>query len=70
MARKPTAKQQAKLNEARVNRAYSTRCSGVQINVMDIGKVFKEGEKAIAEGADDQVLGDRIAAFVETIRHN
>jgi hypothetical protein len=56
--------------ETRIDKAYRARCSGVEINIMDIGKVFNEGNRAIAEGVDDTVLGDRIAAFVETIRKN
>jgi hypothetical protein len=65
--RKPT-KAQAKRDDLRIEEAYRTRCCGVQISVMDIGKVFREGHKAIAEGVTDEVLGDRIATFVETIR--
>jgi hypothetical protein len=56
--------------DARINRVYAQRCSGIEVNIMDIGKVFKVGQQAIAEGADDAALGDRIAAYVETIRQN
>ncbi len=65
-----SAKAQQKIDEARIDRAYRARCNGVQIGVLDIGKVFAAGQKAIAEGVDDAELGNRIAAFVETIRHN
>jgi len=62
--RKPTAKQIDK----RIEAAYYATCSGVQINIMDIGKVFAEGRRALAEGADEDGLRARIKAFVETIR--
>jgi hypothetical protein len=39
----------------------------VQINVMDIGKVFTFGKLKIAEGEDDAALGASIRAFVETL---
>jgi hypothetical protein len=64
------SKKQARLNDLRVQRVYGERCSGIQINVMDIGKVFKIGTDAIVAGADDQKLGDLLVAFVETIRKN
>ncbi|HTE40296.1 MAG TPA: hypothetical protein VK629_05685 [Steroidobacteraceae bacterium] len=61
---------QEKINDARIERIYGQRCSGVQVDIMDIGKVFKAGEAAIAEGVDDVVLGDKIVAYVQTIRKN
>lgn len=67
MAKETRAQKHA---DARIDRLYNQRCSGIQINMMDIGKVFAAGYAAIADGADDTVLGDRIAAFVETIRKN
>lgn len=57
-----------KLAEQRIENAYRTHCSGVQISVMDIGKVFAAGRKAIADGADDAALGVALKEFVETIR--
>jgi hypothetical protein len=57
--------------DKRIDAVYRARCANIQISVMDIGKVFAVGRKAIAEGVNgDAELGDRIAAFVETIRKN
>lgn len=56
--------------DKRIDALYRARCSGIQIDMMDISKIFDHGYKVIATGADDQALGDAIAAFVETIRKN
>jgi hypothetical protein len=50
-----------------IERIYYDNCAGIQINIMDIGKVFAEGRKAHAEGRD---LRDAIVSFVQTIRCN
>jgi hypothetical protein len=70
-ALKKRARQRLKEDDQRIERIYYARCNGVQVSVMDIGKVFAAGHAAIAEGPiDDTTLGDRIVAFVETIRKN
>lgn len=58
---------QDKLNEKRIEQAFYARCSGIQVNVMDISKVFKHGRMLIADGADDAVLGDGLLAFAMSI---
>lgn len=60
------------LRDKRVERLYYARCNGVQIDIMDIGRVFDTGRNAIAANPaiTDAALGDAIAAFVQTIRHN
>jgi hypothetical protein len=68
--KKISPKQQKKINENRIQAAYQAGCSGIQVNLMDIGKIFKVGETAIAEGADDAVLQQRIRTFVDSIRQN
>lgn len=56
--------------DKRVERLYYATCSGVQIDIMDIGKVFDVGRKAIAEGKDDGEVALAICQFVATIRKN
>jgi hypothetical protein len=46
--------------ERRINRAVV----GLLIPVLDIGRVWKFAEKAIAEGDDDDVLKAKVARFV------
>lgn len=59
-----------KIADSRINRVYCRSCSGVQIDIMDISKVFHVGRMAIAGGADDQELAVKIVDFVNTIRKN
>jgi hypothetical protein len=56
--------------DKRIEDAFYKTCVGAQINVLDIGKVFAAGYKAIDAGADDAALEKAIVAFVETIRRN
>lgn len=65
-----TAKQLAKQADKRIADAYYSKCSGIQINIMDICKVYARGRELIAQGADDSTLGAGILEYVNTIRHN
>ena len=56
--------------EKRIDHAFKTHCVNAAVDVMDIGKIFAVGHKAIAEGADDLALADAIVTFVATIRKN
>ena len=67
MARQTKAE---KLTEARIGKAFRARCCNIQIDVFDLAKVSAVGRQAVADGADDDALADRIAAYVETIRKN
>jgi hypothetical protein len=57
-----------KARERRIDRAFAKTSSGIVINILDIPKVFREGQKAIAEGVDDAELEKRMRAFLESIR--
>jgi hypothetical protein len=50
--------------DLRIEKAYRAGCSGVQINIMDIPKVFNFGRIKVAEGEDDASLAASIAAYV------
>ena len=60
----------AKIADKRVERAYYKTCSGIQIDIMDIGKIFEFARLKVAEGEDDAALGASIRAYVERIRKN
>jgi hypothetical protein len=53
--------------DARIEKAYYRACSGVQINIMDISKVFDHGRKLAESGVDDAKLGEELRRFVDTL---
>ncbi len=65
MTRKEKA--EAKKLDAEINRLYMENCSGIQVNMMDIPKIFVVARKARAEGRD---MKEAIVFFVQSIRQN
>jgi hypothetical protein len=61
-----TKRQQNQIDK-QIEQIYYRRCSGIQINIMDIGKVFAAGRAALAAGAD---VESAIVARVEQLRLN
>lgn len=53
--------------DAMIEDAYRETCSGIEIAILDIPKVFQAARQALAEGKD---LKESIRSFVETIRLN
>ncbi len=59
-----------KLMDREVEVAYYASCSGIQVDIMDIGKVFAKGRELIAAGKHGEELQAGIRAFVDTIKKN
>jgi hypothetical protein len=64
------ATKEEKALAVRIERIYGQACSGVQIPLMSIPKVFAIGRTAALLGGDDETVKAAIVAFVETIRTN
>ena len=64
------ATKQQKIDEQRIERVYQESCAGMTIDIMDIGRVFAVGHKAIRSGASDTVLALELISFVYSIRKN
>lgn len=63
-------KKQKKILDSRVSRACSVAIQNLQVNVMDLGKIFQVGEDAAIAGDDDIALQSKICAFVSTLKTN
>lgn len=53
--------------EAQVSAIYYKNCSGIQIDIMDIGKIFAVGEASIIAGDNEEVTTRKIVEFVRSI---
>jgi TPP-dependent pyruvate/acetoin dehydrogenase alpha subunit len=53
-----------------IERAFADACPGVQIDIMDIPKVFAVGREAYAAGGGEAGMRVAIRDFVATIRKN
>lgn len=67
---KPRKTKAEKLAEARVDRAYRAACSGIQVPMLELPKIFAHGLARVAAGDDDAALAASVRAYVETIRVN
>jgi hypothetical protein len=53
--------------DAEINAIYKANCANIQINIMDIPRVFTEARLAHREGRD---MKEAIVSFVNSIRKN
>jgi hypothetical protein len=58
--------------DARIEKQFGTRCSGIQVSIWDLSKITDAGRKAIATNPNitDDELGQVIYDFVQNIRKN
>lgn len=59
-----------KQRERAIEKIYGMYCSGIQINIMDIGKVFKEGERLLDNGITPEQVGQQLRAFTLKLSEN
>jgi hypothetical protein len=64
------AKRKREAEDKLVEQAYYATCSGIQIDIMDIGKVYAFGRLKLEAGEDFEALKASVRAYVETIRKN
>jgi hypothetical protein len=73
---KKAARKASSIADKQIERLYYRHCSGVQIDIMDINKVFLAGHAAIAKAHETGInitedeLAKVIVDFVQTIRKN
>ena len=50
---------QSKQVDERINRLYTWHCVGIQVDIMDISKVFKVGREAVSKHPEMSVYRQR-----------
>jgi hypothetical protein len=50
-----------------ISKLYRENCNGMQINMLDIPRIFEAAKKAHSEGKD---MKEAIVSFVESIKKN
>lgn len=61
---KAPAKLKGKKLDAEINRLYKIHGDRVQVNIMDLGKIFNAGKQAYETGGDmEQAIKDAIAQY-------
>ena len=56
-----------KLADYRIEHAYRLACAGLEVNILDIPKIFAYGHLKIAAGANDDELQAGLRAYVEAL---
>lgn len=61
----PEERRAAKQLDREIEAIFYHDCPGVQVNILDLGRIFDAGRKAHREGRD---IKEAVMSFVETIR--
>lgn len=59
-----------KAADRRIDKVYRENCANIQVDMMDIPRIFGVGREAIKSGVDDDGLKTLIVAFVQSVRKN
>lgn len=57
-----------KANERRVEAAFYKTCNRVQFNIMDLSKIHAVGMEAVAAGASEEQLEEKLRAVAAVLR--
>jgi hypothetical protein len=59
------AKLTKKQTEKRITKLYSVYCDGISVPIMSVGDIYAAGEKALADGGDDEQIGLAMKAVAQ-----